>query len=159
MKGSTGTSPYADMPSETIATSHTLCVRLQHDLNDWNRFVSREQIEGLMGPDDEILQPPASPGKEPAATEDLTGVASRCLASQKDYEKLGWKILRTKVTLNHHWGVVWRADVTIPEFPDDPSRVICWQRPGYRGKNGLIVSNQPLEMFDPKASIKPLDAQ
>jgi len=61
--------------------------------------------------------------------------------------------------IHSSWGVVWRAYLTIPEFPVDPSRVICWQRPGYSGKNGLIVLNLPLEMFDPKAWVKSLDTE
>ena len=69
------------------------------------------------------------------------------------FAKLGWKIVRRVVSQNAQYGVVWRADVTVPGYSDEPSRMICWKTPGRAGYSIVI---DPLTMFDPAASVPPL---
>jgi hypothetical protein len=156
MAGSKGKPRYMDIQTEVIANPQTLCVRLQRNLSDWQSFVRREQADGMMGPNEEILEPPADPGTETRVTDDRSGVPAECRKGQEVFAKSGWKILHSSVSRNPEWGVVWRADTVTREYPDILTRVVCWRMRGHHGPGGLVVSDRPLEMFDPTKSVKPL---
>jgi hypothetical protein len=153
MSGSSGVTRYIRMRTERIADAVALCVRLTADLQDWKRIIGDAQSEGILGPDEQPLEPPPGPGTETRLSSDQTGVAARCEAMQQAYAKFGWKIVREVVSQNAQYGVVWRADVTLPDYRREPSRVICWRRPG-RADYSFV--DRPLEMFDPAQSVPPL---
>ena len=153
MKGSQGVTRYVRMRTDLISDPIALCARLERNRQDWNKFIAEAQSEAIVGADEQFLAPPASPGTEPRLASDPSGVAAYCEAAQQRYAKFGWKIVRQVVSQNPQYGVVWRADVTIPRYRDMPSRVICWRRPG---RTDYSFVNQPLEMFDPASSVPPL---
>jgi len=111
------------------------------------------QSNSALGPTEQPREPPPDPGTEPRLTTDPTGVAAHCEAVQQTFAKSGWKIVRRVVSRNAQFGVVWRADVAMPRYGSELSRVICWRIPG---RAGYSISVRPLEMFDPSASIPPL---
>jgi hypothetical protein len=154
MKGSRGATRYLRLRTDPIASPTELCARLQRDLEDWNRFVRDAKSDGVLGPDGEFLEPPAAPGIETRLSSDPSGVAERC---QADFAKLGWKIIRSVVSRNTQYGVVWRADVALPGRPHNVSRTICWRRPGQDGPGSYSFEDRPLEMFDPAQSVAPLE--
>jgi hypothetical protein len=153
MKGAHGVTRYGRMRTETIASPMALCARLQQDLDSWNRDMAEMQARGVVGPQQELLEPPADPGTEPRIDADASGVAARCQAT---LAKLGWKIVRSVVSLNPQYGVVWRADVTIPAYPRDLSRIMCWRGPGQTDPDSYAFEDRPLTMFDPAQSVAPL---
>ena len=152
MKGSHGATLYDRIQTDPIADPTALCARLGRDLQDWKRLVSEDQANGVLGPDEQPLEPPPTPGSEARLTSDPTGVADHCAATQQSLALFGWKVVRQVVSRNPQYGVVWRADVTMPGG-GEPSRVICWKRPG---RADYSVIDRPLTMFDPSASIPPL---
>lgn len=153
MKGSSGATRYIRMRTDLIADPIALCARLGRDLQDWNRFISDAQASGTLGPDEQPLEPPPSPGTEPRLTSDPTGVAAHCGEVEQTLAKHGVKVIRQVLSRNPQYGVVWRADVTMPGFSGEPSRLICWRRPG---RADYSVVDRPLQMFDPSASVPPL---
>jgi hypothetical protein len=153
MKGSRGATRFIRMHTDPIADPVALCARLGRDLQDWNHFIADSELHGVLGPDEQPLEPPPTPGTEIRLETDTSGVAAHCEATQEAFAKLGWKIVRKVVTQNAQYGVVWRANVTIPGYRNEPSRITCWRRPG-RGE--YSTSDRPLEMFDPAESIPPL---
>jgi hypothetical protein len=153
MKGSSGSTRYVRMRTDPIADPAALCARLGRDLQDWNRDMSGAQSDGILGPDEHLLQPPPMPGTEPRIDADSTGVAAHCDALQQTFAKFGWKIVRKAVSQNAQYGVVWRADVTMDGEHSEPMRVICWRIPG---RAGYSIVERPLDMIDPSASIPPL---
>jgi hypothetical protein len=148
MKGSRGET--GGMRTDPIADPAALCARLERNLQDWNRTVSADQANGILGPDEQLLGPPPTPGAEPRLTTDTTGVASHC---EQMMGKLGWTIVREVVSQNPQYGVVWRGDVTLPGGGSEPSRMICWRAPG---RAGYSMISRPLTMFDASQSIPPL---
>jgi hypothetical protein len=153
MKGSGGATRYVRMRTEPIADPVALCARLGRELQDWKLSIHESQSNGELGPDEQPLEPPPTPGTEARLTADSTGVAAHCEAIQRTMALLGWKIVRRVVSQNAQYGVVWRADVTSPGDRSQPSRLICWRRPG---RADYAIVDRPLEMFDPSASIPPL---
>lgn len=153
MKGSSGEARAIGMRTDPIADPMALCARLGRDLQAWNSFISEAQSSGELGPDGQLLQPPPEPGTEARLTTDPTGVAAHCDEVRQAFEKRGWKIVRKVVSRNPRYGVVWRADVTAPGYPGDPSRLICWRIPG---RADYSILDRPLQMFDRSASIPPL---
>jgi hypothetical protein len=155
MKGSVGETP-DDLPAAvTAATPSALCLRLDRQLQDWNRFVRSAQSEGILSRDGEPVAPPASPGNEVRVTGALSGAAAQCdVAVRKMNAEMNWKIARAVVSRNPKWGVVWRGDAVSPKYPNTPFRDVCWVRPGHAGS--ISMSTQPLEMFDLAQSVAPL---
>jgi len=156
MQGAKGRSRYLPLRSDTIASPADLCARLQRDLDDWKRFISEGRSEGTIGPDEQLLQPPPDPGTEARVTADPSGVAEHCETAAREFQTRGWKVLRSVVTRNAEYGVVWRADVTISRFPHDPSRLMCWQAQDSDGTKHFELWDRPLQMFDPTQSVPPL---
>lgn len=77
-----------------------------------------------------------------------TGCADR---SEKMNHRLGRRLVRVVVTKSATWGTIWRADTVVSlgkGVPDMLWRTVCW-------KSGQL--ERPLEMFDPKQSIPPLN--
>ena len=153
MQGSHGETRYDRVRTDPIADPVALCARLGRDLQDWNRIVSAGRSDGVLGPDGQLLGPPPTPGAETRLTTDPTGVADHCAATQQTMAKLGWKIVRQVVSRNAQYGVVWRADITMPLNESEPFRVICWRRPG---RADYSIIERPLELFDASQSIPPL---
>jgi len=151
MRGSSGATRYVGLRMDPIADPVALCARLGRDLQDWNRLMREGQSSGQLGRDGQLLEPPPTPGAEPRLTADPTGVAAHCDQVQATFAKQGWTVVRKVVSQNPQYGVVWRADITIPGA-GEPSRVICWKTPGH----GFFIVDRPLQMFDPTASIPPL---
>jgi hypothetical protein len=156
MRGSKGETP-EDLPKAiTIENAPTLCVRLHIGLRAWNHFVRSAQASGLLGPDEQPLEPPADPGAEPRLADDSSSVVAHCEMAFRDMNKrLAWTTLRVVISRNPQWGVVWRADVAPSDDPDSTFRNICWRR---RGHPGIALETRPLMMFDPAQSIGPLKA-
>ena len=156
MKGSTGKPLYGEgEPTDQITNPHSLCLRLARDLRDWNRFVRDTQAEGLMDANEETLEPPPGPGAEALVSSDSSGVAAHC---EEMLKRLNWTIVRKALTHNPQWGVVWRGDIVTKDYPDTPSRVLCYKIPHAHGHADIMFSDRPLQMFDPKQSTAPLDA-
>ena len=156
VKGSTVTSPPDLEPSVPVANPDALCAELQRRLTGWNRDMGRLRREGVIGVDDQPLAPPLDPGTEPRMWNDTSGIASACEANaRKTVSRLGWKFVRSIVTRNEHWGVVWRADVA-PRVTDRGSwfRDSCWRVRGTRGEGGLSMSSRPLMMFNKADNIR-----
>ena len=153
MRGSRGDTRYVRMTTEQIADPPALCARLGQDLQAWNRYIRDAQADGVLGPDEQPLEPPAGPGTEPRLTNEPTGVAAGCEANLKGQTKLRLRIVRKVISQNSRYGVVWRADVTMRGHRPIPSRYICWKDPE---RSGLNVVARPLEMFDPSQSVPPL---
>ncbi len=149
MKGSKGSPLYVDMRTDPIENPAALCERLHGDLVSWDRFIRSMQSEGVMGPDEEVLQPPAEPGTETRLTADPFGVAAHCQTMSTAYDRSGLKVLRTVVSQNPLWGVVWRGDIVSSDHPDYPMRMICWRRRGWNGPGGYQISTQPSLTTDP----------
>lgn len=117
-------------------------------------FVSNPQTNDAPAPDDPLPGPPTSPGTEVRlGAADPTGVVTYCDNLQQTVGKRGWKVVRKIVSQNAQYGVVWRADVTMPGYDTDPMRMICWRIPGRTSYSFLV---RPLQMFDPSQSIPPL---
>ncbi len=160
VKGSTGVPRYADetdVQTDPIENANALCMRLKRNLHDWRRTIRDMQIQGLMGQDEELLEPPPAPGTEPVVTADTTGVADHCQAMAKDMTaKYGWTFDPVVISRNPRWGVVWRADSVMPESPEYRFRRICWQIPHPQGGVKYMLEDRPLDMFDPTQSVGPL---
>jgi hypothetical protein len=156
MKDSKGETP-ADLPKAlTIESAPELCTRLRVNLRAWNRFVREARADGTLGQDEQPLEPPADPGTEVRLANDTTGVAAHCEKAFGDMNaRLGWKRLRTVISQNPQWGVVWRTDTAPDDDPGSVFRDTCWRRPRH---HGIAFSTRPLDMFDPAASIGPLKA-
>jgi hypothetical protein len=153
MNGSRGVTRYVRMRTERIADAAALCARLSLDLHDWKRFISDAQSEGIVGSDEQPLEPPPGPGTETRLNSDPTGVSAHCEAVQQAFAGRGWKIVRRVISQNTQYGVVWRADVTAPGYSREATRVICWRRPG---RADYSIVDRPLKMFDPAESAAPL---
>jgi len=150
MQGSRGETRYDRVRTDPIADPVALCTRLGRNLEEWKRAISAGQADGVLGPDEQLLGPPPAPGAEARLTADPTGVASHC---EQMMAKVGWTIVRAVVSQNPQYGVVWRADLTMPGGGSEPSRMICWKAPG---RAGYSMISRPLTMFDPAESIPPL---
>ena len=155
MKGAHGATKYIRMRTDLVVSPVALCDRLERDRQEWEQIVSDSQKGGVMGPNEEILEPPASPGTEARLDTDASGVGAHCSAT---FAKSGWKIVASILSQNAQYGVVWRADVTLPAYPHILSRLICWRRPG-QGPDSYAVEDRPLEMFDPAQSVAPLASE
>jgi hypothetical protein len=142
--------------AEEASNPGALCARLSVRLSHWNSFVRNQRAEGMMDGKEEFLEPPRAPGTEPRLPPDPSGIAARCLASQESLSKVGWKIVRSVVSQNAQFGVVWRADVETP-YSQDPMRVVCWKATGRHGR--LVVISGPLEMLDPSQTVGQLEAE
>jgi hypothetical protein len=97
--------------------------------------------------------PPEAPARDEVVI-DGTGdaVAANCA---KDFDEMGTRLrytrLRVVTTRSPKWGTVWRADFSMPVGGGvSPllSRYVC-------SKEASLI--RPLKMFDPAASIPPLD--
>lgn len=158
MSGSTGAAPDGLSPAVIVAGPVRLCGRLRVALDEWNRDTARERADGIVDADDQPVQPPPEPGDAPRAGRDPGGIVDRCEAMiRRETAALGWKVSRTLITNDPNWGVVWRADVATPDDPPYVTRETCWMRKG--PSPGLSLSSQPLVMFDPRQSLRPLPAQ
>ena len=157
MRGSRGVTRFIRMRTDTINSPDELCLRLQRDLQEWNKFVSEGQKMGLTGPDAQPRGPPGDPGSEATLEPGKSGVAAYCEALARDDERHGLRFVRKMVSLNPTYGVVWRADYTVPGFRDILSRRTCWQARGVDGTLTYAVEDQPLQMFDSKKSLHPLE--
>jgi hypothetical protein len=100
--------------------------------------------------------PDPSPEAPRLVGADATGVADKAAAfAQQMADRLGRRIVRTFVSWEEAWGVVWRADIA--PSADDPSsvfRVWAW----VDADGNLQFFMQPLTMLDPKANVPPLPA-
>ena len=160
MRGAKGLTRYIRMRTDPISSPESLCVRLNRDLVAWNSLVSDQQAKGILGRNQEFLEPPASPGTEPRLATDPSGVVAQCVTSANPLKgKAHWTIERTVVSQNPQYGVVWRADVVTRKYPHNPSRLVCWRLPGAGGDGKIMFEVRPLEMFDPSQSVGPLDAE
>jgi hypothetical protein len=163
MKGSSGKliddgDPDPGPPIKPVVApdAPALCLRLGRALRDWNHDTARDRKDGVLDANDQPILPPPDPGTATRIAGDPSGVAARCADTMGHTLPPGWKVVRTLVTQDPRWGVVWRADVAT----DDPSslfRETCWTRTART--SGLSTSTQPLEMFDPKRSVPPLPAR
>jgi hypothetical protein len=165
MKGSTGKldtfgdpDPGPPVKPVVVPDPPALCVRLGGALRLWNHDMARARQEGFLDANDRPIMPPGDPGSETPISSDPSGVAAYCEQMiVKEAPAMSWTIRRRLVTRSEQWGVVWRADVVPKDYPESPFRQTCWRWKGR--KPGYGISAQPLEMFDPKASLKPLPEQ
>lgn len=140
-----------------IATPAALCDALQGRLTRWNVEMGKLRAQGVIGADDQPLEPPPDPGSEPRLAVDTTGMVARCEKSARRMaSELKWKVVRTIVSQNPKWGIVWRADIAPRADPQSWMRDMCWRPRQATGKTEFSMSSRPLEMFDPTKSIKPL---
>jgi hypothetical protein len=100
------------------------------------------------------LGPPPDPGSEPRLAADPSGVAAGCDEIGKSFSKHGERILRVVVSQNRQYGVVWRADLATQGRNEPDGRLLCW-REG-RGPDGFHIGSWPLQMFNPRQTIAPL---
>ncbi len=157
VEGSTLAIPPEMARAVIISNPDDLCAKLQVRLTRWNREMGRLRADGVIGPDDQPLEPPPTPGAEPRLTSDASGIAARCESqSRKLAARLGWKFVRGVVTQNPKWGVVWRADIALDADPSTWMRESCWRAPRAKASGGISFSSRPLQMFDESKSIKPL---
>ncbi len=158
VRGVKGQTP-DDLPkARRFADSKALCAALRQRLRSWNRIVREGQLDGMMGPEGQPLSPPADPGAEPRLKGTLSGVAADCQrAVESEFKSTNWKLGPVVVSQNPTWGVVWRADVTIDNVPEPDTRYLCWRHAGPHP--GLVISSQPLTMFDPDKSVAPLKVE
>jgi|GEM_PF-2985104 len=160
VKGSTLRIPPDLGPAVVVADPDLLCAKLQSRRAHWIRDMGRLRREGVIGADEQPLEPPPDPGTEPRLSNDPSGVAAKCETfTRKTASELGWKFVRSMVTRNTQWGVVWRADVAPEVNPDTWFRDSCWSVQGAHGKDAVSMSSRPLMMFDKTQSIKPLPAE
>lgn len=159
MKGSRGNlaKDISEDPVQPVVVpdAHALCGRLSHALRQWDADTASDRKAGVLDANDQPILPPPDPGTATRLASDPSGVAAKCADIMGHMQPPGWKVVRTLVTQDPKWGVVWRADVAT----DDPSslfRDTCWSRTGRL--SGISTSAQPLEMFDPKQSVPPLPA-
>ncbi|HXC57375.1 MAG TPA: hypothetical protein VNU97_18895 [Rhizomicrobium sp.] len=159
LKGSTLKTPPDLGRAVVVANPVVLCTKLQSRLTHWNQETERLRREGVIGADDQPLEPPPDPGTEPRLSGDPSGIAARCEASTRERTfRLGWKFVRGMITQNAQWGIVWRADVAPETDPATWFRDSCWRVPGTHGKGGISISSRPLMMFDKTKNTKPLPA-
>ena len=160
VKGSTLDTPPEMGPAVIIPTPDDLCAKLQVRLTRWNSEMGRLRAEGVIGPDDQPLEPPPAPAAEPRLLSDASGIAAKCEAqSRLMAASLGWKFVRGVVTQNAKWGVVWRADIAPDADPSTWMRDSCWRAPRAKVPGGISFSSRPLRMFDESKSIKPPAAE
>lgn len=101
--------------------------------------------------------PPANPGDEVRLDHDASGVAAQCQDVEgRMMRKMQWKVLRTLLSRNETYGVVWRSDEATPSQPSMTFRFVCWRASG--PKSGISILTRPLDMLDPEQSIPPLPA-
>jgi hypothetical protein len=157
VKGAAGRAPPELGRAHVMATPAALCVVLNRRLDEWVRSEKQMQAEGVLGPNDELLQPPADPGTEVRVAIAASDVARQCDAAQRGmFAHVGWTIKTVVVSQSPKWGVVWRADVTTKQYPATLSRETCWSVSGPDGKPALRTSWRPLEMFNPAETVGPL---
>ncbi|MGA0601459.1 hypothetical protein ACO2Q3_12215 [Caulobacter sp. KR2-114] len=155
--GSTPKTPTDLGRTVPIAGPAALCSVLQGRLARWDRWMTRARKDRIIGLDDQYFEPPPSPGDEPRLPSDTSGVAARCESQGREMAaRLGWKFVRSIVTRNDDWGVVWRADVAPEADPSTWIRESCWLRHGPGGQTSYGVSSRPLRMVDQSQSIGPL---
>lgn len=160
VKGSTLKTPSDMGPAVVVANSDVLCTILQSRLTRWNQDMGRLRREGVIDANDQPLEPPSDPGTEPRLSSDPTGLAAQCEEDErKAYSSLGWKFVRSVITRNAQWGVVWRADVAPEADRATWFRVSCWRSRSTVGKEGISISSRPLEMFDKSQNAKLLPAE
>lgn len=160
VKGSALDTPAEMSPAVIIANPADLCATLRVRLTRWNREMRQLRADGIIGPDDQPLEPPPAPGSEPRLVSDTSGVAAQCESHSRQLAaSLGWKFVRGVVTQNPTWGVVWRADIAPDADPSTWMRESCWRAPRAKGAAGISFSSRPLQMFDESESIKPLAAK
>ncbi len=160
VKGSTLKTPTDMGPAVVVANSDVLCTILQSRLTRRNQDMGQLRREGVIGADDQPLEPPPSPGTETRLSSDPSGLAVECEADERKMaSRLGWKFVRSMVTRNAQWGVVWRADIAPEADPATWFRESCWRATGNHGKGGISMSSRPLRMFDASQDIKPLPAK
>jgi hypothetical protein len=102
-----------------------------------------------------VIGPLNGPDPSPQAPrligDDPDGVADKGAAvAQQLADRLGRRVVRTFVSPEDAWGVVWRADLAPPA--DDPGgvfRACAWV--DVQGQLQFFL--QPLTMFDPAASV------
>jgi hypothetical protein len=159
VKGSTLKTPPEMGPAIVVATPGALCANLRGRLARWNAEMGRLRAEGAIGPDDQPLEPPPAPGTEQRLSGDASGVAAQCEAYGRQIAtELGWRLVRSVVTQNDRWGVVWRADIAPDADPSTWSRESCWRSPRANATGGISISSRPLRMFDESKSIEPLSS-
>jgi hypothetical protein len=147
-------------PAVVVADAGALCAKLQGRLARWNGEMTLMRAEGMFGRDDEPLEPPAAPGAEPRVASDASGIAAKCESQERQVaDRLGWRLVRAIVTRNAQWGVVWRADIAPDADPSTWMRESCWQPRRAAARGTIIVSSQPLLMFDKSQSLEPLPAE
>ncbi len=160
VKGSTLDIPSELGPAVVAASPDVLCAKLRGRLARWIKEMGQLRREGVIDADDQPLEPPADPGTEPRLHGRPSGTAAKCEASEREEtSKLGWKFVRSIVTRNAQWGVVWRADIAPESDPATWFRESCWRVRGTRGESGISTSSRPLMMFDKTQSIIPLPAE
>ena len=142
-----------------ISTPAGLCAELRKDWSSLpvDAVETPAPANDYVALDDPAIRPPPTPAGEAAVTNDPSGVGARCEAeTRKNLQGSPFAIVRSIVTQNPKWGVVWRADIKAPD--DDPiwtDRFVCWQSAA-TGK--LTWSKQPLAGWGPLLpKLVPLD--
>jgi len=102
------------------------------------------------------LGPPPDPGNEPRLAADPSGVAAGCSQLMKPFNERGEKILRVVISQNRRYGVVWRADSAMGGRSEPDERLLCWRSNDGHSSDGFHLVARPLEMFNPRQSIAPL---
>ena len=100
------------------------------------------------------LGPPPDPGSEPRLATDSSGVAAGCNPIGKSFSEHGEKVLRVIISQNRQYGVVWRADLAMQGRDRPEGRLLCWRRG--RGPDGFHIATWPLQSFNPRQTIAPL---
>lgn len=161
MRGSSGKPPADLSPAILVDSPAALCKRLSMELTAWNRDIGKAQAGGFLDAQGQPIGPSADPPASSARVEhDGTGVEAECDHEERGrMANLGWKIVRSLVTDEPKWGIVWRADLaTGPDTEHDLWREVCWAH--RKGRNlELETSSQALDPFDPAQALAPLPAR
>jgi hypothetical protein len=107
------------------------------------------------GETDIDLGPPPDPGSEARLAADPSGVAAGCDEIAKSFSEHGEKVFPAVISQNRQYGVIWRADLAMPGRREPDSRLLCWRSKG-RGSDGYQIFVWPLQMFNPRQTIAPL---
>ncbi len=160
VKGSMVEAPTDLGPPMVVATPDVLCAELRNRLARWNRETGPLRDHGEIDANDEPLEPPPVPGAEQRLTNDPSGVAAHCESTlRKMAAPPGWKFVRSLVTRNPQWGVVWRADLAPDPDPLTWMREVCWREPSFQAMGRIRLSIRPPRMFDETKSIGPLPSE
>jgi hypothetical protein len=85
-----------------------------------------------MDPNAQGVETPSLDPDEQVVTADNPEFVTKCLSLiDKFLSGKNWPLNRTMVTRSEKWGLVWRADFTIPDLDSSHStnRFVCWELP------------------------------